>query len=307
MDWFLVFIFVLLLWVVSLCKVLYASHLSTVSFLSKGEDAQKRKVMLVAAHPDDEAMFFSPTILYLTSKGHTVHILCLSTGNADGKGNVRKEELYHDGKGNVRKEELYHAGSSLKIFMFVQNNIAWLYVTNVSYNFVMVKQDGFDNMWSAILISKIIQEETASQGIDLLITFDSYGISGHRNHRDLHNGIWCDTPRGRITLLRIEIPDNSEINVYGLGGSNDHCLSWLLIYFQLSTSIIRKYSGPIDLWLSALLGSSSRGQRHCLLNEHPVKSFMAMAQHQSQWIWFQELFVVFSSYTYVNTLRRINL
>ncbi|KAF9615653.1 hypothetical protein IFM89_025603, partial [Coptis chinensis] len=289
MDWFLVFIFVLLLWVVSLCKVLYASHLSTVSFLSKGEDAQKRKVMLVAF---DTLMmrlcitllqvFFANYPLFDFKRAHCTHFMFVNrkamkpedhvqvplyflgdSRNADGKGNVRKEELYHDGKGNVRKEELYHAGSSLK--------------------------DGFDNMWSAILISKIIQEETASQGIDLLITFDSYGISGHRNHRDLHNGI-C------------------EINVYGLGGSNDHCLSWLLIYFQLSTSIImQKYSGPIDLWLSALLGSSSRGQRHCLLNEHPVKSFMAMAQHQSQWIWFQELFVVFSSYTYVNTLRRINL
>ncbi|KAF5192659.1 N-acetylglucosaminyl-phosphatidylinositol de-n-acetylase protein, partial [Thalictrum thalictroides] len=51
-------------------------------------------------------------------------------------------------------------------------------------------QDGFDNTWSSILIAKILKEETATQGIDLLITFDSYGISGHQNHRDVHNGIW---------------------------------------------------------------------------------------------------------------------
>ncbi|KAF9601253.1 hypothetical protein IFM89_018363, partial [Coptis chinensis] len=198
------------------------------------EDSQKRKVILVVAHPDDEAMFFSPTILYLTSKGHTVHILCLSTGNADGKGNVRKEELYH-------------ACSSLKV---PRQHIKILDHPDL--------QDGFDNMWSSILIAKIIKEETASLGLDLLITFDSYGISGHRNHRDVHNGV--------CTFLCEDSQRGIE--------------AWEL----LSTSIIRKYSGPMDLWLSALFASSSRGQMHCLLNEHPVKSFMAMAQHQSQWI-----------------------
>jgi len=25
---------------------------------------------------------------------------------------------------------------------------------------------------------------------------------------------------------------------------------------------------------------------HCLLNEHPQKSFLAMAQHSSQWVWY---------------------
>ncbi|KAF5199692.1 hypothetical protein FRX31_010721, partial [Thalictrum thalictroides] len=65
----------------SLFKVLYDSSCSSsnLQFLSNGEDFRKKKIMLVVAHPDDEAMFFSPTILHLVSKGHTVHILCLST------------------------------------------------------------------------------------------------------------------------------------------------------------------------------------------------------------------------------------
>uniref|UniRef100_A0A2P2LF11 N-acetylglucosaminylphosphatidylinositol deacetylase n=1 Tax=Rhizophora mucronata TaxID=61149 RepID=A0A2P2LF11_RHIMU len=39
-------------------------------------------------------MFFSPTINYLISRRINLHILCLSTGNADGVGNIRKAELY---------------------------------------------------------------------------------------------------------------------------------------------------------------------------------------------------------------------
>jgi N-acetylglucosaminylphosphatidylinositol deacetylase len=82
--------------------------------------------LLITAHPDDEAMFFTPTILSLIDQGYIVHLLCLSTGaypiephsfqstpltiqssrqshrpflfpslagNADGLGSVRKQEL----------------------------------------------------------------------------------------------------------------------------------------------------------------------------------------------------------------------
>ena len=52
-----------------------------------------RNVLLVIAHPDDEAMFFVPTIAHLVESGAQVHILCLSSGNYDGLGAVRSLEL----------------------------------------------------------------------------------------------------------------------------------------------------------------------------------------------------------------------
>lgn len=56
---------------------------------------------------------------------------------------------------------------------------------------------------------------------------------------------------------------------------------------QVSTNIIRKYSGLIDIWLSSWSAHNSmNGQMHCLLNENPHRSYVAMSQHLSQWVWY---------------------
>lgn len=48
----------------------------------------------MTAHPDDEAMFFAPAILSLRKSDVVLSALCLSIGNADGLGMIRKKELY---------------------------------------------------------------------------------------------------------------------------------------------------------------------------------------------------------------------
>lgn len=53
------------------------------------------KILLVIAHPDDECMFFLPTLLALRRSHLALYLLCLSTGNAYGKGDVRLHELRH--------------------------------------------------------------------------------------------------------------------------------------------------------------------------------------------------------------------
>lgn len=54
----------------------------------------KASVLLLIAHPDDESMFFSPTLMTLTSKPDVfeVNILCLSTCNSDRR-DTREKEL----------------------------------------------------------------------------------------------------------------------------------------------------------------------------------------------------------------------
>ncbi|KAM0942261.1 putative N-acetylglucosaminylphosphatidylinositol deacetylase [Dioscorea sansibarensis] len=168
MSWFsITTTMVITLWVSSLLRVLLASSPcipSSPAFLSTRSSATKnrRNVLLVVAHPDDESMFFAPTLLYLASEGHNVHVLCLSTGNADGKGNIRKEEFYR-------------ACAILK--------------------------DGFDKPWDIQLLAKLIEEEIRTRAIDLVITFDNYGVSGHPNHSDAHRGICvfvCDNSGSNV-------------------------------------------------------------------------------------------------------------
>ncbi|XP_077220993.1 uncharacterized protein LOC143854769 isoform X2 [Tasmannia lanceolata] len=262
MDLFLIAVLIISLWVFSLFVVLCVSSCkpSMVSFLftEPGEMIGKKNILLVIAHPDDESMFFSPTILYLTSRGYNLHILCMSTGDVEGKGNIRKEEFYQ-------------ACAILKVPL-----------QQVKVLDHPALQDGFDKTWSHDLLQKFIGEELINRDIDLLITFDNCGVSGHRNHCDVHHGI--------CMLLR----ENSRRNIK----------AWELI----STNIARKYSGPVDIWLSILCSLHyPRGQMYCLVNGHPHKSFLAMAQHGSQWVWFRKLFVLLSSYTYMNTLRKINV
>ncbi|KAE8125887.1 hypothetical protein FH972_020655 [Carpinus fangiana] len=258
MGWVLIVVSLVVLWVASLCKILRGSSSPSRSlFLNTGGALPKRNVLLVVAHPDDESMFFSPTISYLTSRGHNLHVLCLSIGNADGKGDIRKEELLR-------------ACAILKVPL---QQVKILDHPDL--------QDGFGRVWNHTLLAKIIEGEIISYGIDSIITFDNYGVSGHCNHRDVHYGV-CkflhDTSQGTIE-------------------------AWELV----STNILRKYTGPLDIWLSILHAMQHSGEvMHCLLNERPQKSFLAMAQHSSQWVWFRKLFVAFSSYTYVNTLRKIS-
>ncbi|XP_059668611.1 probable N-acetylglucosaminyl-phosphatidylinositol de-N-acetylase isoform X1 [Cornus florida] len=182
----------------------------------------------------------------------------MSTGNADGMGIIRKEELYQ-------------ASAILKVPL---QQVRILDHPDL--------QDGFGRVWDCNFLAKIIEKETFTHVIDVIITFDNYGVSGHCNHQDVNRGVsklLHDTPQRNIE-------------------------AWELV----STNILRKYTGPVDIWFSFVYATTyyPSGQMRCLVNEHPQKSYAAMAQHTSQWVWFRKFFVSFSSYTYVNTLRKIN-
>jgi hypothetical protein len=48
--------------------------------LQEGIHSLGQRVLLVVAHPDDETMFFSPTISHYRRLGWSTSLLCLSTG-----------------------------------------------------------------------------------------------------------------------------------------------------------------------------------------------------------------------------------
>ncbi|KAH7728366.1 phosphatidylinositol glycan anchor biosynthesis protein [Aphelenchoides avenae] len=118
---------------------------------------ENSRCLLVIAHPDDEAMFFGPTVHQLTASGCSVFVLCLTAGNADGLGATRKKELAsavtHLG---VRRENLTVLDMS-------------------SY------QDG-QAKWEIEKLSSVILHHLEKLDISFVITFDEKGVSGHPNH-----------------------------------------------------------------------------------------------------------------------------
>jgi N-acetylglucosaminylphosphatidylinositol deacetylase len=215
-------------------------------------------VLVVFAHPDDEAMFFAPVLTSLRSRGISVHFLCLSNGNFNGIGKVREKELVASGA-----------------FFGVQRR-------NIKIVDRPELQDGMRNVWSATLIRKEVESYMQKAGnISTIVTFDRYGVSGHPNHIAVHNG---------VLELKESMPPG-------------------LIYLQLRTrSLFTKYVGPLAALPYTTFSATYVSRSNFVALIHPGlawASMAAMQRHASQLVWFRYLFVLFSSYTYVNELEEL--
>lgn len=116
------------------------------------------RALLVVAHPDDETMFFSPTLFHLLDRACRVHVLCLSIGN-------------HDGLGKLRKKEFAQACTLLGV---KQQDMSLLDHPKL--------QDGPGNDWPPELVASIIAHKAVDCQCDMIVTFDAQGVSQHPNH-----------------------------------------------------------------------------------------------------------------------------
>jgi LmbE family N-acetylglucosaminyl deacetylase len=132
--------------------------------MSLRADGAGSGTLLVMAHPDDECMFFMPTILALRDS-HELHMLCLSNGDYEGLGATRKLELYRS---------------------------CWTFGLPVSRVTVLDDprlQDGPRNAWPPAHVASVVQQHMVAKGLHRLITFDGHGVSGHPNHTATHLGV----------------------------------------------------------------------------------------------------------------------
>ena len=123
------------------------------------------RVLFVTSHPDDEVMFFGPTILGLARTGCEIFLLVMSPGRE---------------KGHTRKKELYE---SCRILGIPMSNIIVMRHTKL--------KDDPTVRWREELVSNIILRHVASFNIDTVVTFDRHGVSGHRNHISLYYAVAC--------------------------------------------------------------------------------------------------------------------
>ena len=215
-----------------------------------GALANWRRVLLVISHPDDESMFFGPTIQALRRAGARTHILCLSNGDADGLGAVREKEL-----------------ESARKFFGVDSSE----VVNDSK-----LKDGFKEAWPEETIAAHVEASVRRLDANVVLTFDAKGVSGHPNHVAAYRGVrrWAAAAR--------KISASPE--------------TWALV----TVNPLRKFLTFGDVFASFALES------HVLVAATSAMEVRrAMSLHRSQWVWYRKLFVLFSRYAYVNSLRRL--
>lgn len=228
-----------------------------------------RSALLVVAHPDDEALFFSPTILALRGK---LHVLCLSTGNAYEQGETRRKEF-------VRSCEALHVAPDkcLVLDAFV---------------------DGPQNIWSPSAVADIVAFHLRRTKATHLITFDQNGVSSHPNHVAVFRGVEFLIHRQKNDVSALKLHSYSMLLrftgplalvpalllCFGVG-----LLRSLCIYMPHLSTCLPLRSMPSS----------------CALCLTPWACHRAMREHASQYVWYRRLHVVFASLTYCNLLLRV--
>lgn len=231
------------------------------AFIPNGIVHSKR-FLLIVAHPDDECLFFSPTILALISRNKLAHLLVLSTGNSRGLGPIREKELHQ----------------SCEILHIDQSRCIILNRTEL--------QDNPSQWWPKENISQIIDYYIKTFQIDLVITFDRGGISGHVNHRSIALGMEYYISQMEQTPLIYQLSTVSSVFEY-----------------TSIVDLIRTLIKFLPRMIRSLMVSST--DHRVLFVNSPWKYFQALKSfhaHRSQVLWYRHIYTIFSRHMFINDL-----
>ena len=236
---------------------------------------RSEKFLVVVAHPDDECLFFSPTILGLISRGKQAHLLVFSTGNSESLGPIREKEL----------------NQSCQQLQIDLSRCLCLNLTGL--------QDNPHQWWPKENISSIVHQYVHKNQIDLLITFDRRGISGHVNHKSLAIGI-------EYYLQNIH---SEKLLTYQLS-----TVSFLFEFsslFNIFPMMIEFFPRLLRSLFSTLLPFllSSPNAEQVLFVSSPLgywKGLKAFHSHRSQMLWYRHLYTTFSRHMFINHLRQVS-
>jgi N-acetylglucosaminylphosphatidylinositol deacetylase len=181
--------------------------------------------------------------------------------------------------------------------------------------------DGMDKHWDANIVAALVREYVAANRIDAVFTFDEGGVSGHPNHVGVAQGV--------------------ALFAGGVGSSRHaeagHAADPVPCYALETVPVYRKFIGALDVLVSRAvhtmrggssspaLASSSSSSSSSLSSSSSssgtapwpthllvcggmrtlTTAHAAMVAHASQYVWFRRIYIVFSRYPLVNTLRRL--
>lgn len=272
----------------------------------------RRRVLFVTAHPDDETMFFGPTIIALCRQQRQQQQLqqeqqqqrrqrraqapLPTTSRGDPKeaaaGDDETEAIDTDnsciissnnGIGSVNLLCLSNGdhrkrGNQRKQELFDACALLGIPEENITLLRHTRLRDDPTVRWREELVSEIILHHAEANDVDTIVTFDRQGVSGHKNHGSLFNA--C-----AFLCMENRLPKNCRV------------------LNLRSVNLLRKYSCLFDVPMSFLLCPTAY-----------IASFTdwfrlqrAMAAHRSQYVWFRKLYMVFSRYCLINTYDQLNV
>ncbi|XP_050837829.1 N-acetylglucosaminyl-phosphatidylinositol de-N-acetylase isoform X3 [Serinus canaria] len=148
---------------------------------ARGGGAQGGRALVLTAHPDDEAMFFAPALLGLRSAGAAPAVLCCSAGNYYNQGEIRKKEL---------EQSCYVLG------------IPASDVTVIDHRDL---PDDPAVEWDTQLLATLVLEHIEAKNINLVLTFDAGGVSGHANHISLYTAVRYLHSEGKLPEVQASV------------------------------------------------------------------------------------------------------
>ncbi|NXW49593.1 PIGL acetylase, partial [Nyctiprogne leucopyga] len=134
--------------------------------------------------------------------------------------------------------------------------------------------------WDTQLLATLVLKHIEAKNINLVVTFDAGGVSGHANHVSLYAAL-----RYKYCCL--------EIFILFL------CLGCHVLVLE-SVNLFRKYISILDIPISCLLPGDAL---FILTEEETEQAKRAMRCHRSQLLWFRHVYLLFSRYMVVNSLR----
>ncbi|NXQ38167.1 PIGL acetylase, partial [Catharus fuscescens] len=130
--------------------------------------------------------------------------------------------------------------------------------------------------WDPQLLATLVLKHIEAKNINLVVTFDARGVSGHANHISLYTAV-------RYNVCKpLWVPP------------------WCQVLVLESVNLCRKYISFLDVLISCLL---PRDALFILTEEETEQAKRAMRCHRSQLLWFRQLYLLFSRYLVVNSLR----
>ncbi|XP_054143388.1 N-acetylglucosaminyl-phosphatidylinositol de-N-acetylase isoform X2 [Melozone crissalis] len=220
-------------------------------------------------------MFFAPALLGLRSAGAAPAVLCCSAGNYYNQGEIRKKELEQSccvlgiPASDVTVIDHRDLPDDPAVEWDTQL-LATLVLEHIEAKNINLNMLCAIWQWSRGCTSSMSERKDCK-----VVTFDAGGVSGHANHISLYKAVRYLHSEGKL-------PEGCRVLVLE------------------SVNLFRKYISFLDVFISCLL---PRDELFILTEEETEQAKRAMRCHRSQLLTYRQLYLLFSRYLVLNSLR----